>query len=795
MSTRVVERVEVTGIVQGVGFRPFVYRLATELGLDGSVGNDSTRVFIDVAGPPARLDEFARRLTQEAPPLAIVESVTRVAGGDVPDAGFRIVDSQEVTGARTLVPPDTAVCDDCLVEMFDTSNRRYRHPFITCTNCGPRFTIIRDLPYDRPATTMAGFPMCRLCRAEYADPSDRRYHAQPIACHDCGPILNVRVLNDVAAFSDSSDPIGLVVAALRAGATVAIKGVGGYHLACDATNDAAVSRLRARKHRPDKPFAIMVADLHTALDLAEIGSAEAGQLTSPARPVVLLRARSHYDISEFVAPRNPLLGLMLPYTPIHHLLFDAGLPSLVMTSGNLSGEPIVHRDTDVTKRLGHLCDVVLGHDRPIHVPCDDSVVRVVDGDLLPIRRARGYAPIPIPIDGGRRTALAVGGELKNTCCVASTSHAWVSQHVGDMEHLMTLDTFEATVAAFEGMYAIEPETVAADAHPGYATSRWARIHHADRVVEVQHHHAHVAAVMAEHRLPPDRPIIGVAFDGTGYGTDGAIWGGELLHADAHGFERAAHLAYVPLPGGDASIRTPARVALAHLHVAGVGWADDLAPVAEVDPIERGIVARQLETGFGCVPTSSMGRFFDAIASLLGLRHRISFEAQAAIDLEIAAHRSTEVTAPRYRFAIAAETFAASDVVADVVRDVRAGVAVDAIALGVHLAVVDLVRTLAARSREVTGIDTIALSGGVFQNALLTELTTRRLRDDEFRVLTHRRVPCNDGGLALGQAYIAVHRSDPDRSRPRPTRESPDMRSAAERRDPNRGSCTIEQEVP
>jgi hydrogenase maturation protein HypF len=755
---RATERIEVSGIVQGVGFRPFVHRLAGELGLDGEVGNDSTKVFIDVAGPAALIDDFARRLATEAPPLALIESVVRRPGDGPIRPGFRIVASEESVGARTLVPPDTAVCDDCLAELFDPDDRRYGHPFITCTNCGPRFTIIRDLPYDRPATTMAEFDMCDACAAEYADPTDRRHHAQPIACHDCGPTLTLHEVSEFSCKVRGGEAIEGAVALLRRGGTVAIKGLGGFHLACDATSAAAVARLRRRKHRPDKPFAIMVADLAAARELAHVDDVEAAELTSPARPVVLLRARHDTSLSDSVAPGNPVVGIMLPYTPVHHLLVSAGLPPLVMTSGNVSGEPIVHRDDEVEERLGHLCDAVLTHDRPIHVPCDDSVVRVVDGGLLPIRRARGYAPVPVPLDRGRRTVLAVGGELKNTCCLASTDHAWVSQHVGDMEHLPTIEAFESIVASFTTMYEVEPDVVAVDAHPGYATRRWATRSHPDRVVEVQHHHAHIASVMAEHRLDPTQPVIGFAFDGTGYGTDGAIWGGEVLRATAEGFDRLAHLEYVPLPGGDASIRNPYRTALAHLRAAGVEWDDDLPPVAETDTVERGLLTRQLETGFSCVPTSSLGRWFDAVASLLGLRHRISFEAQAAIDLEVAA-RSAHQDRP-YDFDIDADEFSPQRLFRAIVDDLRAGIGTPEIARGAHLAVADVVGRLAERSRDETGTGTVALSGGVFQNALLAELCVRRLRPAGFEVLTHRRVPPNDGGLALGQAYIAAHRPDP-----------------------------------
>jgi hydrogenase maturation protein HypF len=753
---RVAEHFEVTGIVQGVGFRPFVYRLATELGIDGEVGNDSTRVFIDVAGSVDALDELERRLIAEAPPMARVERVTRSPAPSPIASGFRIADSRVATGERTLVPPDTAVCDECVDELFNVANRRHGHPFITCTNCGPRFTIIRDLPYDRPATTMAEFAMCASCAAEYADPADRRYHAQPIACHDCGPALTFRPGNGDRP-SEGAEAIARAAEALRAGLTVAVKGLGGYHLACDATSSEAIARLRDRKHRPDKPFAVLVADLATARGLAVVSDAEAAELRSPAGPVVLLRARPDSPLSPLVAPGNPLVGVMLPHTPVQHLLLYGGdMPPLVMTSGNLSGEPIAARDDDAARRLGPLCDAMLTHDRPIHVPCDDSVVRLVDDVLLPIRRARGYAPVPIPLRGAQRSVLAVGGELKNTFCVTSHGHAWVSQHIGDMGNLATLDAFEASVAQFCSLYAIEPDVVAVDAHPGYATARWAHRRHGDRVVEVQHHHAHIAAVMAEHGLDPAERVVGFAFDGTGYGTDGAIWGGEVLIADAVSAERAWHLSDVALPGGDAAIRNPCRVALAHLTAAGIGWTDDLAPVRELDRVERGLLERQLASGFTCVPTSSMGRLFDAVASLLDLRHRISFEAQAAIDLEIAAERSAHVDRG-YRFSIDSGVIDPAPVLAAVVADGRDGVAAGDVAFAFHMAVVELVGELAVAACSGRRIADVVLSGGVFQNALLTSMCIDRLGHAGLHVLTHRLVPPNDGGLALGQAFVAAHR--------------------------------------
>lgn len=763
------EEITVTGIVQGVGFRPFVYRLATGLGLDGEVGNDAVSVFVTIAGPPTARDEFVRRVASDAPPLASVETVDRRPATTEPVPGFRIVASRAASGERTLVPPDTAVCDDCLRELFDPADRRHRHPFITCTNCGPRFTIIRSLPYDRPVTTMAGFEMCEACAAEYHDPADRRYHAQPIGCHDCGPRLTCTLPGDAVAAT---------AGAIEGGKTVAVKGLGGYHLVCDATSGEAVARLRDRKQRPDKPFAVMVADLDAARLLAHVSQAEADLLASPARPIVLLRARGDSPLSSLVAPGNPLVGVMLPYTPVHHLLFAEGLGPIVCTSGNRGGEPIVYRDGDAEPVLGPLSDGILGHDRPIEVPCDDSVVRVLDGPdvaqrLLPVRRARGYAPIPVPVEGGQRSVLAVGGEMKSTCCVASPRHAWVSQHIGEQGTLATLDAFEAVVSQYTTMYGVEPDVVAVDAHPGYSTSQWAR-RTFPAVVEVQHHHAHVAAVMAEHGLDPHEPVVGVAFDGTGYGTDGTIWGGEVLLATADGFERVAHLAPVRLPGGDAAIANPYRVALAHLAAAGIEWDDDLAPVrslAEDGPAARGVLERQLETGFSCVPTTSMGRLFDAAAALVGLRQRISFEAQAAIELELAAARAGRVDR-RYRFTIEDGDALMADpapVLHAVVRDLRDGVSVDEIAAGFHVAVVELVGDLVPRLRRDD--QPVALSGGVFQNALLTEWCIERLGRDDVVPLTHHRVPPNDGGLALGQAFVAAHTPEHHRSEDQPEEET------------------------
>ncbi len=752
--------IAVRGVVQGVGFRPFVHRLATSLGLRGHVGNDAAEVFIEIEGSPPVIAEFVRRLRTEAPPLAIIESIAEADVRPQWSTEFAIVASEERAGAVTLVSPDTAVCDDCLAEMNDPTDRRFGHPFITCTNCGPRFTIIRGLPYDRPRTTMADFPMCARCAAEYRDPDDRRYHAQPIACHECGP----RLIFDVGGACEHRDAAAIAAArrALLDHRVIAIKGIGGFHLACDATSDAAVAMLRRRKGRADKPFAVMVADLDAVRALAFVDDDEAAQLASAARPIVLLRSRAGTALSPLVAPGNPMVGVLLPYSPLHHLLLQS-LPPLVMTSGNRTGEPIAHDDDDARRRLADLVDGFLAHDRPIDQPCDDSVVRVVDGHLLPIRRSRGYAPLPVRLHDGPDVpdVLAVGGELKNAFCIATGSHAWMSQHIGDVENLDTLEAFEASVARFCDLYRVEPTIIAVDAHPGYSTSAWARRRHrpgdAVAVVEVQHHHAHIGAVLAEHRRDPAERVIGIAFDGTGYGSDGTIWGGELLIADGGSFTRRTHLACVPLAGGDAAVRNPSRIALAHLSAAGVPWHADLAPVSLHPRVELDLLRRQFASGFGCVPTSSMGRLFDAMSSLLGLRHTISYEAQAAIDLEIAAEGHLANASP-YAFAVHDDTFDAAPVVAAAAADVRRGIEPGRIAASFHLAVVALLRDLAGPARDELGLDVVALSGGVFQNATLVRLARTALAADGFEVLTHQIVPPNDGGLALGQAYIARHRA-------------------------------------
>jgi hydrogenase maturation protein HypF len=775
-------RVSVSGLVQGVGFRPFVYSLARELGLAGLVGNTADGVLIEVEGSPAALTAFEQRLLSDAPALARIDAVARdllpCRGG----TDFVIRDSRGGP-ARTLVSPDMATCEACLAEMSDPVDRRYRHPFISCTNCGPRFTIVVELPYDRPATTMAVLPLCAACAREYTDPTDRRFHAQTVACRDCGPTLTLVRPAESDLIGDSA--VDEARRLLNAGAIVAVKGLGGYHLACDATDESAVSTLRKRKDRGDKPFAVMVADLETADLIAQISPEERGLLDDARRPVVLLRkrARAALQLAAGVAPDHPDLGVMLPYTPLHHLLFGlAGDPTgprvLVMTSGNVSGEPIVTDDDQARSRLAPLADAWLVHDRPIHVPCDDSVVRFAGGAQLPVRRSRGYAPLPVALPVPVRPALAVGGDLKNTFCVAEDGYAWLSAHVGDMDDLATVSAFEAATGQLRTISGVRPELVVADRHPGYRSSAWADANAGGReVCKVQHHHAHIASAMAENGHAGTEPVIGVAFDGTGYGDDGAIWGGEVLLADYDGFERVAHLRYTSLPGGDAGVRNPCRMALSHLHSAAVAWDPWLPPVSACARNERAVLARQLETGLLCTPTSSMGRLFDAVSSLAGVCHRVAYEAEAAMRFEDLARDEIDSCGRPYAFGLpepdhhlpqSGGHLPESDhrlpievdprpVIAAAAADVGARVPAAVIAARFHLAVARMVTEVAVGLRARTGIGTVALSGGVFLNAVLTMLCLDQLRSNDFEVLRHRLVPPSDAGISLGQVMIAARR--------------------------------------
>ncbi|MEW6285661.1 MAG: carbamoyltransferase HypF [Chloroflexota bacterium] len=767
-------RIHITGIVQGVGFRPFVYNLAMRLNLKGWVRNTSAGVDIEVDGERDALDAFLKALRDEAPPLARIDELT---ASFCPANGFntfRIIHSEAIPSAFQPISPDVAVCDDCLRELFDPNDRRYRYPFINCTNCGPRFTIIKDIPYDRPNTTMASFPMCPDCAQEYNDPSNRRFHAQPVACPVCGPKVWLENLSNVEGQTSlpSDDAILETQRLLADGKIVAIKGLGGFHLACDATNSSAVNELRRRKLRVDKPFALMMPDLETIEQHCFVNEAERQLLTSTARPIVLLRRKPESNIAKEVAPRQDTLGVMLPYTPLHYLLFnnDQSLFSaLVMTSGNLSEEPIATSNDEARRRLASLADAFLMHDRDIYVRCDDSVVRVI-GDQLsvvsektdhcslityPLRRSRGYSPFPVKLPFDVPQLLAAGAELKNTFCITNGRYAFLSHHIGDMENYETLKSFEQGVEHFERLFRVKPEAIAHDMHPNYLATRYA-LERAEReglpAVAVQHHHAHIAACMAEHGL--SEPVIGAAFDGTGYGEDGAIWGGELLVAEYKSYRRAAHLEYFPLPGGDAAIKRPARTALALLWSLGMEWETDLAPVKDFSAEELVMLRAQLERQINTPLTSSMGRLFDAAAALAGVRQKVNYEGQAAIEFEALAD---EAEAESYAFGVEAGWVGVRSAVEALVRDVRAGVPIPKISARFHNGLAQAVRDAVRKIGEDTGIRSVVLSGGVWQNITLLRRTFALLREDDFKVYIHREVPANDGGLSLGQAVIAAAR--------------------------------------
>ncbi|MBP6963629.1 MAG: carbamoyltransferase HypF [Armatimonadetes bacterium] len=741
-------RITVAGTVQGVGFRPFVYRLAGQHGLSGWVRNVADGVLIEVEGDESALRIFAEVLRTDAPTLASVSDSTVVTIPAEGGTGFAIRESIEGADIRPIVPPDIATCPDCLSDMTSPANRRYAYPFTNCTNCGPRFTIIERIPYDRAGTTMSGFRMCPDCETEYRDPLDRRFHAQPNACPVCGPHL---ILDGVRSAEDR-EVVAQAADLLLAGSVLAIKGLGGFHLACDARSDEAVSALRTRKGRVGKPFALMCLDHIEARRICVVDAPSEALLLSPERPIVLMPARHGNGISHFVVEGSSDLGVMLPYTPLHHLLLSAGPPTLVMTSGNLSEEPIAHEDCDAARRLRHIADHILAHDRPIHVPCDDSVMRVFEDAPMPIRRARGFVPRPIDLGVEMPQILACGGDLKSTFCLTKGSLAVLSQHLGDLENAPTLDHYERMVAHFRRFFDCEPEVVAHDLHPDYHSTRYAESSGIARQIAVQHHHAHIASCMAENGL--EGPVIGVAFDGTGYGADGRIWGGEFLVADSRDFRRAAHLQYVPLPGGDAAVRRPGRMALSYLLRA---CGPDVA-VQLLTPEEVRVVAAQIERGVNCPLTSSMGRLFDAVSALLGVCREVTYEGQAAMELKAAASGPSEGV---YRYDLSRDggpiRVDVRPMIREIVEEVARGKQVAGISAKFHSTIADMTVRVCSALRDQTGLSRVAMSGGVFQNVLLLGMVAERLRKRGFEVLIHRLVPCNDGGLSLGQAVVAAGR--------------------------------------
>jgi hydrogenase maturation protein HypF len=757
------KKIQIRGIVQGVGFRPFVYHLAQKLGLKGYVLNSSAGVTIEVEGGHSELECFVRGLTDEPPPLAQVEDVTIQNLAPAGDTGFVIRESVDEPGRMVPVSPDVSTCDDCMRDFLGAENPRHGYPFTNCINCGPRFTLTRKIPYDRSSTTMACFKMCDRCRREYCDPADRRFHAQPNACPECGPQLALVRREELGAqptFAGGLQTIRDVRRMLQEGCIVAIKGLGGFHLACDPSNDAAVRALRERKKRSDKPFALMVPNLACAERLCIVSDAARTAIQNPRRPIVILPRRADAPLSSSLAPGNNTLGVMLPYTPLHHLLFGdsrdqpPAFPALVMTSGNISEEPIVTGNREAAERLDHIAEAFLFHNRDIHTRVDDSVVRVFEEKEHLLRRSRGYAPFPVTLNHPAAEILACGAQLKNTFCLTKQHHAFVSQHIGDLENYETLVFFKETLARMQDLFRISPVAVAYDLHPMYLSTKLALELPGMEKIGVQHHHAHVASCMAENGLTCK--VIGVAFDGTGFGADGKIWGGEFLLADFAGFERRAHLRYIPLAGGDAAVREPWRLGLSYLM-------DTFGPKAELFdlPIWREVPAKKLsavrsmiERGINTVQTSACGRLFDAVASIAGLRHEANFEAQAAIELEMSALAGVQ---DQYPFGILDSEPWQIDLrpaIEWIVRDVLARRPAGFISAAFHNTVAAIVVEISERLRRAERIGNVCLSGGTFQNLYLLERTVTGLRSNGFDVFLNSKVPPNDGGISLGQAVIA-----------------------------------------
>ncbi len=760
-------QVQVSGIVQGVGFRPFVYSLARELALSGRVFNNETGVLIDLEGERPAVEQFLLALRTRPPALARIESIeTREQVVNANYADFRIDASQRAGQRLVPISPDVATCADCLRELFDPQNRRYRYPFINCTNCGPRFTIIEDVPYDRELTTMRSFAMCGECRSEYENPLDRRFHAEPIACAACGPRVALvagaewREHRQVTTANQAA--IEQAIALLSEGRILAIKGIGGYHLACDALNTTAVSELRQRKYREDKPFALMARDIGVVSKYCEVSGAEEALLSSTARPIVLLAARPEASLPPAVAPRVESLGFMLPYAPLHHLLFQEFERPLVMTSANISDEPICYEDEDARKRLEGIADYFLVHNRRIHMRMDDSVARVWndagsgDGGCVPalLRRSRGYAPAPLRTGFTfQKQILACGAELKNTFCLARGDAAFISHHIGDLENLETLESFRAGIEHYRRLFSLEPEIVAYDLHPEYLSSKYALTLDIETRFGIQHHHAHVASCMADNQI--DGEVIGVAMDGLGFGTDGRMWGGEFLVANFAAAERISHLEYIPMPGGARAIREPWRMAAVYLQrTFGDEFLQlDLPFIKEMDASAWKTLKGMMATKTNCPETSSMGRLFDAVASLLRLRDKTNYEGQAAIELEQIADAAV---GEKYDLEISGDgsIIRPQIMIRRAVEDLLSGIPPWTISAKFHLGIADLIANISRRVRDERKLTRVVLSGGVFQNVWLTRATSSSLKAAGFEVFTHARVPANDGGISLGQAAIA-----------------------------------------
>jgi len=750
-------KIEIRGIVQGVGFRPFVFNLARHYQLKGWVKNTSQGVMIEVEGEDKLIDAFIHDISSSPPPLAHIDQISSEAIPANSHTTFQIIESESIPSEFMPISPDIAICEDCQKELFDPTNRRYRYPFINCTNCGPRFTIIQDIPYDRPATTMSTFPMCLSCKEEYSDPTNRRFHAQPIACANCGPhiwleINNKEVASHATALASAREMI-------RAGKILAIKGLGGFHLVCDATNDQAVHTLRERKHRTDKPFAVMVFNADIASHYGKFSPAELKLLEAKEKPIVLVQKNPGSGLSTLIAPGNERIGIMLPYTPLHLLLLEPqeDFPQvLVMTSANISEEPIAYTNEDAILRLGDIADGFLMHNRDIHMRIDDSVVTEFQGENYMLRRARGFAPQPILLTSSAPMLLAVGAELKNTFCLSKDRYAFLSHHIGDLENAETLRSFEEAIDHYERIFRVKPQAIANDLHPDYLSSQYAT-ERANRegipLIKIQHHHAHLASCLVDNNWNSHQPVIGVIFDGTGLGTDGAIWGGEFLVGNYASFERKVHLAYVPQPGADSAIRNPYKMALAHLWNANLPWSEKLSPTQFLKEGERNVLQKQLEQSVNAPLTSSMGRFFDAVSSMLGIRQTVNYEAQAAIELEACCAAEEKGS---YPFALSDDILDPSPLWAAILFDLKHKVSRERISARFHNSIALMVLTACKQIQEETAIHTVVLSGGVWQNKVLLKATTALLEYTGFSVLWHKNVPTNDGGIALGQIMIAMH---------------------------------------
>ena len=750
----VAKRLNVNGIVQGVGFRPFVFQLAETFNLKGEVANTSSGVSIHIEGASENVASFEKDLPEKSPPLAYIVEISSQVETVKNFTEFAIVKSKSQAKMSTLISPDVAVCDDCLGEMLSADDRRYHYPFINCTNCGPRYTIIDDIPYDRPKTSMRHFKMCSRCQAEYDAPTDRRFHAQPNACADCGPHVDL-FDNQRQLICSHGQAVKAAADLLKQGQILAIKGLGGYHLAADATNPEAVQRLRRRKLREEKPLAVMSYDLEAVRRYADLDIEEETLLSSIQRPIVLLKKKTPNAIAGEVAPRNKYFGVMLPYAPLHYLLLQHGFEALVMTSGNLSEEPIAIDNDDAFSRLCGIADYFLIHNRDIYLRSDDSIVQHVNSARRFLRRSRGYVPIPVFLKNKVPPILACGAGLKNTICVTREDKAFLSQHIGDLENLQTYEFFKLTVAHLKRILDIEPEIITCDMHPDYLSTRYAEEQQADHRVRVQHHHAHIVSCMAEHKLEGE--VIGLSFDGTGYGTDGAIWGGEVLISREHDFERSAHLAYVPMPGGAAAIKEPWRMAVSHLQNAyGNGFRElDLPVVREIDNGKLTVIGEMIAKGINSPLTSSLGRLFDAVAAICGIRNQVNFEGQAAMELEMAALEDSDGVYDYGWDTDGAYRILTAPIIRGVVNDVANTRPIGEISSRFHRTLISLFTDLSVRIGKERNLKQVVLSGGVFQNAIMLTGLTRALEEKGFQVFSHQQVPTNDGGIALGQAVVAA----------------------------------------